>query len=162
MMHYLLNGFLFFIPVFIWNAVLFKKLPEFYQPSSWDNIPKALDVSENIFRFLSFFTPVLFKIDFSTGSQVLGLILYIAGIFIYFTSWILQIMFRERALSKRLFFRAAPAYTTVIWLTGIGLIGKYTFIPNVQKLYFIIMSVFVVVHTCHSFIIWKKQQTVEI
>ena len=156
MMQYLLNGFLFFIPVFIWNAIFYKKLPEFYQTAVWDNIPKVLDVTENILRFSSFLIPLLFRIDFSTNSQRIGLVLYLAGIIVYFSSWLIQIIFKDKKFSGVLLLRAAPAYTTIIWLMGIGLIGKHAFLPNIRKIYIPAIAAFVVVHTFHSYIVWKK------
>ena len=156
MMQYLLNGILLFIPVFIWNAVFFKRLPDFYQPENWDNIPKALDVSENILRYSSFVMPILFKLDFSTVSQRIGLVLYLAGLLIYFISWMVQIIYKDNKISAGLLFRAAPAYTTIIWMTGIGLIGKYSYIPNLQKFYFPVIAIFTIIHTSHSYIIWRR------
>jgi hypothetical protein len=41
------------IPVFLWNALFYKKLPEFYQPAVWDDVPRSLDITENILRCLT-------------------------------------------------------------------------------------------------------------
>ena len=158
MAKFLLNCLLLFIPIFIWNAVFYKKLPEFYQPAIWDNIAKPLVIAENILRYLSFSIPILFKINFDTCIQIIGLFLYFVGLLVYFTSWIFQINHKANTLSKNILFRMAPAYTTIIWLVGIGLIGKYSFISflNIQVIYFPIIIAFVIVHTCHAFTIYKK------
>jgi len=156
MTDYLLNCFLLFIPVFIWNAVFFKKLPDYYQPAVWDRIPKALDVSENILRYLSFFIPILFRIDFGTGVQVTGLVLYLAGLAVYFTSWVVQMNRKHGRVSKSPVFRMAPAYTTSIWLTGIGLIGRQSPVAHLRTAWFLIMAAFIIVHTYHSYLVYRN------
>lgn len=153
-----LNCFWLFIPVFIWNAIFYKKLPEFYQPAIWDNIPKALDVAENGLRYLSFLIPILLKIGFSASTQKIGLALYLGGLLVYFASWSVQLNPNRSVLSKSLGFRLAPAYTTIIWLLGIGLIGRESWFSsfNLQALYFPIIIAFVSVHTYHSYTVYRK------
>lgn len=60
------NGFLLLIPVFVINIVLYKKLPEFFKPAQWDNIPKYVPIAENIFRYLSFLLPMIMIIGISS------------------------------------------------------------------------------------------------
>lgn len=155
---FLLNCFWLFVPVFIWNAIFYKKLPEYYQPAIWDNIPKVLDVTENGLRYLSFFIPILLKIGFSTSTQRIGLALYLVGLLVYFASWVVQMNPDSCALSKSLGFRLAPAITTIIWLVGIGLIGRESWVSsfNIQAFYFLIIIAFVSVHTYHSYTVFRK------
>lgn len=157
-MEYFFNCFLLLIPIVIWNTLLYKKLPDFYQPKIWDNIPKSIDVTENILRFLSFLLLFLFKINFETTIQRTGLLIYLAGLLMYFSSWYIQISIKTINMKKILLFRAAPAYTTIFWFIGIGMIGKYSFInvPYLKTIYYFIIIAFVGIHTYHSYIIYKN------
>jgi hypothetical protein len=152
MLKYLFNGFLLFLPVFLWNAVLFKKLPPYYQPQSWDRIPKGLDAAENILRILTFLLPLLFSIGFRTKVQIAGWILYLAGLTLYFVSWVVQINGKNNRWHKGLLFRTAPAFTTIFWLTGIGLAGGVSWLPwfDYRRVYFPVMMAFTAVHLVHA------------
>ncbi len=157
-MQYLQNGILLFIPVFIFNAVLFRRLPNFYQPALWDQIPKPLDVAENIFRYAVFLLPIFLKVDLVPPAGWIGLGLYIGGVLVYFGSWLIQMVYRERRFVQRLAFRAAPAYTTIFWLMGVSLLCPVSFIPwiNVPLIYRICVWIFVVIHTLHACLVYTK------
>jgi hypothetical protein len=98
------------------------------------------------------------KLSFSRQSMKNGLILYIAGLAIYFFSWIMQIHFTESTWSKSCSGFLAPAYTTIILLAGIGLMGNSLFIriPYNNNVYFIICLLFVFVHTFHAYIVYSR------
>jgi hypothetical protein len=84
--------------------------------------------------------------------------LYVLGTILYFSSWAAHIYFPETAWSQILLGFMAPAYTTIIWLIGIGLIGQYSFfkIPHIS-LYYIIASIyFVIVHSLHPYFAFEK------
>jgi len=51
-----------------------------------------------------------------------------------------------------------PAYTSAVWLIGIGLIGQDFFfnIPGIQKVYLLLFLIFVFFHSYHSFIAFKR------
>jgi len=159
MMNYLLNCFILFIPVFLWNALLYKQLPPLYQPDRWNKIPKTLDIAETVFRFLVFFAPLGMKLEFTTRGQIIGLFLYFAGVVLYGLSWIIQIFHTKITFSKYPVFVTAPASTTITWLIGIFLIGEHTFIdiPYIHLTYFLIILIFVFLHTCHAFLILQKE-----
>lgn len=157
---FVVNCFLFFIPVFAVNAVYYRKLPAFYQPAVWDNIPKALDATENVLRYLSFFIPILFRIRLGTSAGRVGLALYLVGLVLYFCSWLAQLRHGEADFAKTLPFRAAPAYTTVAWLAGIALIGESRFfpVPIVRVAYLATVISFAGVHTTHAIFVYRKQK----
>ncbi len=98
------------------------------------------------------------KFSVSEPHQKLGLMLYILGVCLYFGSWIAQIYFPKSAWSKSIWGYTAPAYTTIIWFTGIGLIGSSLFlrIPYHYSVYLIISLLFVIVHTSHAITVYKR------
>jgi len=160
---YLLNCFILLLPVLIWNLIFYKKLPDLYQNKKWDNIPKGIKVVENILRIFTFIFPLFLKLTLSSSIQCTGLIIYMAGIILYFMSWIMQIYFPETVWSRSMLGFMAPAYTTIIWLSGISLIGQkmifdlgYNF-----SIYLIISLLFVVIHTVRSFLVYNKNSSIE-
>jgi hypothetical protein len=153
--------FLLFIPVFIWNLILYKKLPEKFQKNIWDKIPKYVNTCENILRFITFFFPIFLKLEITNSFQIIGGFLYIIGIAVYFLSWIFQIKYPASKWSESIFGFMAPAYTTIIWLTGISLIGQKLIFdfPYIFILYLIFAVLFVFIHTFHSFYVFKNVES---
>lgn len=155
---YILNCFLLLIPIFIWNIYFIDSLPIKYSNNNWNDIPPFIEYAENILKFILFVSPVFMVLSFKTMSQKIGLSLYIFGVIIYFLSWSAHIYFPESVWSKSIFGFMAPAYTTIIWLIGIGLIGKNSFfkIPYIS-IYFIIISIcFVIIHSLHPYLVFWK------
>jgi hypothetical protein len=93
----------------------------------WNNIPYFIRISENILRAIVFFLPLLLKLEINEPQQKIGFLIYMAGIGVYFMSWLMQIYFPDSSWSQSVFGFMAPAYTTIIWFVGIGLIGKSPF-----------------------------------
>lgn len=61
------NAFLLLIPIFVWNALFWSKLPPEYEEKSFDRgVPKFLLILENIFRIVIFSLPLFMHIDYST------------------------------------------------------------------------------------------------
>jgi hypothetical protein len=112
---YILNCFLFLIPVFIWNILFFKALPAAYQKPIWDQIPKPIAVLENVLRVVIFVFPLFLKIEFAAPDQFLGLALYVFGLAVYFLSWILAIRVPNGRWARSLPGFTAPAWTTMLF-----------------------------------------------
>jgi len=156
---YLLNCFILVIPVCIWNIIFMTSLPKGYSSNFfWKNIPPIIGTMENILRIIVFIFPLLMPLSLETNTQKIGFIIYIVGVIIYFLSWIMQIYYTESAWSKSVFGFLAPAYTTIIWLVGIGLTGnKLFFNVNYNSvIYVIIALLFVVFHTSRVFIVYSR------
>ncbi len=153
------NGFILLIPVFVWNFLLASKLPPPYDPVRFDEgIPKPLLVAESVFRTIVFLLPLLFRIDPAAQSGKAGLIVYAAGILLYFASWLALICLPERVWRKRVLLFTAPAVTPLIWLAGIGLTADayYFNLPFRHWHYLLPCIVFTVIHTAHSFLAFRK------
>jgi hypothetical protein len=156
---YVLNCFILLIPIFLWNILFATSLPRGYSIEFfWKDIPPVIGTTENILRITAFFLPLLMPLTIKTSRQKIGLGIYLAGVAIYFLSWVLQIYLPESAWSSSLFGFLAPAYTTVIWLIGIGLIGDKLFVkvPYKPIIYIAISTVFVVFHTTHAYMVYIR------
>jgi hypothetical protein len=155
---YFLNCFLMLIPIFVWNGYFFDVLPEKYTNDNWNDIPLIIAYGENVFRFFIFVSPVFMVLSFKTRSQKFGLALYVLGTILYFSSWAAHIYFPETAWSQSLLGFMAPAYTTIIWLIGIGLIGRHSFfrIPHISRYYIIASICFVIIHSLHPYLVFEK------
>ena len=156
---YFQNCFLLLLPIFAWNVIFMKVLPPPFQKNIfWHNIPAYIRVPENVLRIAVFLCPLFMKLSVSEPHQKLGLILNIFGVCLYFWSWIMQIYFPKSSWSKSIWGFTAPAYSTIIWFVGIGLIGSTLFvnIPYHYSVYLFISLLFVIVHTSHTLIVFKR------
>ncbi len=159
MKQYILNCFLLLLPIFAWNMVFANKLPQKYtDKGKWNDIPKALAAIENTFRTIVFLSPVLMILNINNDRTTIGLIIYIIGLIIYFLAWLLQMYRPDSPWSKSLLGMMAPAFTPIIWLNGIALIGQENFlkIPGFSLFYIIISLIFISVHSLHAYIVFKQ------
>jgi len=156
---YFQNCFLLLLPILAWNVIFMKVLPMPFQKNIfWHNIPPYIRIPENILRIAVFLCPLFMKFSLFVPRQGLGVILYFLGLCLYFWSWVMQIYFPKSAWSKSCWGFTAPAYTTIIWFFGIGLIGRTLFIsiPYHYSVYLFISVLFIIVHTSHAFIVFKR------
>ncbi|MEM8965128.1 MAG: hypothetical protein AAGE93_01840 [Bacteroidota bacterium] len=159
MMKYLSNCFWLLVPLLVWNIVFTSRLPWGYaRDVFWRDIPSWIGITENITRILVFTLPILMQFSLKTSVQKAGLGIYLIGLLLYFASWILQIYFPQSSWSRSLWGYAAPAYTTIIFFIGIGLIGKTSFIElsSISIIYLAISVAFVAIHTAHTYIIFQR------
>ena len=156
---YLFNCFLLTLPILIWNIVLTKKLPKDFQPDIfWKDIPAFLTYGENISRIAVFMLSLLIPLSVSTIIQKRGLFLYIIGTILYFASWIALIYFPNTKWSHSALGFMAPAYTPILWLIGIGLIGNsfYFNLPYRRSLFILTSIVFLIFHNLHTLKIYFR------
>jgi len=156
---YLLNCLLLLLPIMAWNLIFASKLPRAYSDEVFSkDIPSFIEYGENIFRSIVFILPILMPIKIESQSQKLGMWLYITGTIIYFSSWLLQMYFPQSAWSLSVFGFLAPAFTPLIWLIGIGLIGStlYFSSPYRSWMYIILSIIFLGFHLSHVFIVYSR------
>jgi hypothetical protein len=156
---YLLNCFLLTLPILIWNLLLTNKLPSAYQPEIfWQNIPTFLTYGENSSRIIVFMLTILMPINISNLTQKKGFILYLVGTIVYFISWLILIYYPDSAWSKSVLGFMAPAYTPLLWLVGIGLIGNsfYFNLPYKRWIFILTSIVFLIFHNIHAFTIYFR------
>jgi hypothetical protein len=143
----------------IWNIVFMDKLPHEYQPEIfWKDIPVWLKYAENISRTLIFILALLMPLSISTLTQKRGVILYLGGTLLYFVSWLVLIYLPDSNWSNNIFGFMAPAYTPLLWLTGIGLIGSSFYFNLPYRRWFFISTaiIFLVFHNFHTMTIYFR------
>jgi predicted neutral ceramidase superfamily lipid hydrolase len=156
---YILNCFLLSIPILVWDWAFTSKLPIFYQADIFgDNIPPLIVWGENIFRTLVFLLMFLMPLAVLTTKQKLGLLIYISGLILYITSWLLLIYSPNSFWSTSMIGFMAPAYTPLIWLVGIGMIGDSFYFKVQYKTWFFLLSsiLFLVFHNWHTYIVYLR------
>ncbi len=159
MLNYLCNCFLLLIPILLLNWLCVPKLPLPYQKVFfWKDIPSYIKIIENSSRILISIFPFILKLEFKTTLQIAGLEIYMIGLIAYSLSWFILIRYPQSGWSKSIWGFAAPAYTPILWLTGIALIGIHPFldIPYHFSLYIILSFIFVCSHIMHTYIIYTR------
>ncbi len=158
--YYLCNCFWLLVPILVFNLLFTHQLPAAYQVDIfWKDIPRAISLPENLLRTLVMILPIFMRLRISTKGQKIGLALYITGLLIYFVSWTVLIVFPQREWSTSMFVFLAPAYTPIIWLVGIGLIGdellfsKFSFKP---WMYWTVSVFFLLFHNLHAFTVFFR------
>jgi hypothetical protein len=157
---YLCNCFWLLIPILAFNLIFTRQLPATYHTGVfWKGIPQAIAVPENLLRTLVMILPVFMRLGVSTQRQRIGFGLYLAGLLIYFASWIALIAAPRCTWSTSAMGFMAPAYTPVIWLAGIGLIGhqlQFSTVPFKPWMYWALSAAFLTFHNLHCFTIYSR------
>jgi len=150
---YINNCFLFFVPILLFNIIFFKKLPSHYLK----NISHPIIIMESITRIIVIAFSIIMAINIKNEIEKIGLIIYIIGIIIYFTSYFMEIYAPNTLFGKNIIFILAPYWTSVIWLIGIGLVGNRLFvnIPYHFTVYLILSITFATIHTIHGYLCYK-------
>lgn len=154
----LTNGFLPLVPVMLWNIILASKLPPTLNPSTFnDGVPVWLLRCEDGLRSVVFIIPFFMRLNIKTSRGEVGFVVFVAGVLIYFFSWILQILWPESRVSRHIIGFAAPAYTPLIWFTGLSLMGaSFYFDLKYSYLYLLVPAfLFTVFHTFHSVVVHR-------
>lgn len=155
---YYLNCFILMLPIIIWNILLSNKLPANYQAEIFSaNIPDVVTYGENIFRLFIFVISFLMPLQLRTKRQKVGFSIYLTGLLLYMLSWVLLILFSKSIWSNSLLGFSAPAYTPLVWLLGISLIGDtFNFNLPFKKWIFISASaLFLAFHLTHTILVYK-------
>ena len=155
------NSFILLLPIFIWNILLIDHLPiAFAEPIFTHRIPSVLLYSENITRIIVFILPLFMQFSSRSRGQKIGFSLYIGGVVIYFSSWIALIIAPNTWWSNSHVGFMAPAYSTLIWFIGIGMVDKKRFPKSkiINQSYIIVSTVFVILHTIHCYLVIQQLQ----
>jgi len=147
------NCFLFFIPILVFNVIFFKKLPSHYLK----NISHPIIIMETITRIITIALSIVMAINIQNKTGKIGLMIYIIGFIIYFTSYFIEIYLPNTLFSRKIIFVLSPYWTSVIWLIGIGLIGNRLFvnIPYHSIVYIVLSIIFAAIHTIHGYLCYK-------
>jgi len=153
------NGYILLLPILIWNGIFGSKLPPSFDSKSFNkNIPLFILIGENLSRSIIFLLPLLMRINLSETTGTKGLIVYAFGSMLYYISWLLLMCFPDSAWSKSVFGFIAPAYTPVIWLSGIALmVDSYYFDLSYSTWHFLIPAMsFAFFHIAHAALVYRR------
>jgi len=157
---YLCNCFWLLVPILAFNLLFTRRLPPAYQAGVFGRaIPRAITVPENLLRTLVMLLPLVMQLRVSTPSQKLGLGLYLIGTLVYFASWGSLIVAPRCAWSTSPFGFMAPAYTPLLWLVGIGLVGDTLVFPLVAFsawMYWALSALFLLFHNLHAGLVYSR------
>jgi len=132
------NSFLWLVPPLIWNIAWGTNNSA--QLGFFDGeAPQSLLVTENIFRVSAMMYPLLLPIKSQNKKFKQGLITYLVGSAVYYASWTYLMNNPDSQLSQTTMMRFAPAYTPLIWLTGISLMSN-------SKIHFSLSAIFIGLH----------------
>jgi len=150
---YINNCFLLFIPILVFNILFFKKLPSHYLR----NISHPIIIMETITRTITIAFSIIMAINIQNKTGKIGLMIFIIGTIIYFTSYFIEIYASNTFFGKKIIFILAPYWTSVIWLIGIGLVGNKLFvnIPYHFTVYLVLSIIFATIHTIHGYLCYK-------
>ena len=153
------NGYIAILPILIWNALLSSKLPPAFEQNSFNrDVPFAITIGENLFRFIIFSLPLFFRLNITSTFSKKGLITFSTGVILYFSSWLMLICAPDSNRSSSIWGFAAPAYTPIIWLVGLSLlVDSYYFKLAYSKWHFILPSVaFSIFHISHAVYVYSR------
>jgi hypothetical protein len=155
------NGIWLTLPPLVFSLYLMSVSPTALTPAEFDkDVPRLLIYCEIALRFMVFAMPAFFSVGVATKTQQRGFILYISGLLIYFLSYGTQNYLPNSAWSASIIGFTASAWTNLIWMTGIGLMGKELFIlkypPYRPALYIAPATLFIILHVTHAIIYFRS------
>jgi hypothetical protein len=126
----------------VWNLVFTPKLTQEGFKSD-ANVPSWILILETILRVIVFALPLLLPLQLKDQWSKMGLTVYIVGTLIYFGSWLPLVYRPNTQWSTTALGLLAPAYTPLILLIGLGLVGH-------SWVYVLLSVLFILVHTVHN------------
>jgi hypothetical protein len=155
------NGIWLTFPPLLFGLSFMNLLPAVLTPDLFNKgIPDVLVNSENIMRILAFAMPAFFSIGLSAKTQKLGLILYLAGVTLYFLSYGALIIYPDSVWSTSMIGFVATAYTNIFWMTGLGLLGEKFYFParlSYRPVFYIAPVVlFLIFHIMHAVFVYQR------
>lgn len=147
------------VPAMLWNVALAGHLPPAFRPSEfWREIPAPLAVAENGLRVLVFALPFFMPLRLSAPAATRGWVIYTAGTLVYFASWLALILSPASSWSTSALGFTAPAYTPVLWLLGIALIGRQLFWGAFYRwwMYLVLALAFLTAHVTHTALVYAR------
>ncbi|MBI5848933.1 MAG: hypothetical protein HZB31_13495 [Nitrospirae bacterium] len=155
------NGVWLTFPPLVFSLLLMNHLPAALTQALFNKgIPNVLVNGENIGRLLVFALPMFFSIGISTKTQKRGLALYLAGVALYYLSYLALIVFPNSAWSTSMAGFVATAYTNLFWIIGLGLLGERFYFPERLRyrpvFYLAPAFIFLIFHVTHVVIVYQR------
>lgn len=143
----LLNGAWLLVPLLLWNLLLAGSL----QQKGFHNdhlVPTWLLWLEHALRLVIFASPLWLPLKVRGAQGRVGLGLYIVGTLVYCASWLPLLLAPTSPWSQSVIGILGPALTPLVWLLGIGLLGR-------SWPYALGTCLFTIVHVVHQLIAFE-------
>ena len=141
-----LNCIWLILPLLVWNLILGSRISD-PRIISDAHAPQGLLIAENVPRSLVFALPLLILlprgVDGQSALSKAGLIVYIFGMLVYFSTWLPLLLAPTSVWSKSPAGPLAPRLTPFLSFLGIALLGD-------SWPYGAIAAVFIFFHTWHG------------
>ncbi len=147
------------VPILVWNMVCTRFLPPALASNEFSRaIPPLVTYGENTLRIVVMTLPFLMPLEVATAGQRRGLRLFAAGTLLYVLAWVPLMIAPESPWSTSWLGFVAPAYTPLVWLTGLGLIGRRLYVPSPYRrwMYVAMACGFVAFHVTHTSIVYAR------
>jgi hypothetical protein len=149
------------LPIFVWNAALTRFLPGPWSSSEFSrDIPAALVLTENLFRWIVLSLPFLMPLDPTLPIQRRGLVVFGFGAALYCASWLVILAAPDSRWSSSVLGFLAPAYTPLIWLVGLAMLGQRLYWEQVYRwwMYLAPVGVFIAAHVGHAALVYARSK----
>ncbi len=121
----------------------------------WRDIPTPLVWIENALRMLVFTLPFAMPLQIATKTQRCAFKVFMLGTLVYFASWLALMYLPESAWSLSMLGSFGPAYTPMLWLPALAVLGKRLFWGNFYRswMYLLLCIGFLAAHITHVAIV---------
>jgi hypothetical protein len=156
---YALSCGLLLLPIFIWNAMFTRFLPSALAMAEfWRDIPPPLGYLENSLRLLVSVLPFLMPLELASVLQRRGLVVYVVGTALYFSAWAALMIAPRSPWATGPAGFLAPAYTPVMWLLGVALLGQRLYWGRFYRWWMFLFPAagFVAAHVGHTALVYAR------
>jgi hypothetical protein len=153
---YVVSCGLLTIPILAWNLAFTRYLPPPLTPAEfWRDIPRVIVTGEQVSRTLVSVLPFFMPLREDTRRRRQGLAWFGIGVIVYFTSWLLLMLLPASRWSMSAAGLLAPAYTPIVWLSALGVLGPRLAVPLYWRpwLYWLLALVFLSFHLSHAILV---------
>ena len=119
---------LLLLPAIAWNVAFTSTLmPASDMAEFWRDIPAPLVFIENSLRAVVFALPFAMPLHTATQRERRALAIFVLGTLVYFASWVAVMYWPQSAWSGSVLGALAPAYTPILWLPALAVLGQRLF-----------------------------------
>ena len=150
---------LLLIPAIAWNLAFTSTLmPPSAMAEFRRDIPTSLVLIENVLRALVFALPFAMPLEIATKLERRALLVFVLGTLVYFASWLVLMYWPRSAWSLSILGSLAPAYTPILWLPSLAMLGKRLFWGHFYRwwMYLLICVGFLAAHITHAAIVYVR------
>ena len=156
---YSLSCGLLLLPIFLGNLAFAPFLPSrLSMKEFWRDIPSSLGFLENALRAAVSILPFVMPLELKSVGQRRGLLVYGIGAAFYFCAWAAVILAPNSTWSAGPAGFLAPAYTPLIWLVGIAMLGQRLYWGRWYRWWMFLVPTagFVAAHVSHTWLVYAR------